>query len=324
MAKPEDIKLSVIVCAYNVGDLLEQCLESILNQKVDFSYEILIGDDGSTDDTRAIIDHYHKKLPETIVPVYQPINLGYSANFVSLLERSNAPYFAQVDADDYIIDDLKFAEQMAILERDRSLAACFHNYQVIYEGEEGTHPIKPPFDEDTVVDYNFLLERPLGPGNTTMVRRSCMPSPIPDWIRHSANHMDYCMQSMVALKGNIYYLNKVMSSYRKHGNNITAVVKRTFLSEKSLEINKELKKAFLAHGHDHLKEKFNNIIGSRAYHLFYTYLSMGKVYSAFKNLFIGLYHAPDLRVKSHKDFMFVAAPEMFEKLKSRSFSSKSS
>jgi glycosyltransferase involved in cell wall biosynthesis len=323
MSEPKNIKLSVIVCAYNVEKLLEQCLDSILDQQVDFPMEILVGDDGSTDKTRAIIAKYHDKYPQKITPIYQPLNLGYSANFVSLLERGKGTFFAQVDADDYLIDNKKFATQISILENDVTLSACFHNYQVIYEGKEGIHPIKPPFDKDTIVDYNYLLERPLGPGNTTIVRRSCLPNKIPNWIRNSANHMDYCMQTMVALKGNIYYLNRVMSSYRKHENNITALVKRTFLSKKSLEINRELRKAFLANGHPEVKEKFNHIIGAKAYQLFYTLLSLRKIFSAFKYLFIGMYYAPDFRLKSHKDFMFVAAPEMFHKLKNRSFSAKS-
>lgn len=312
MMKP---KLSVIVCAFNVEDNLEQCLDSILSQKVEFPFEIIVGDDVSKDETVAIIKRYHSEHPEIIKPVYRTDNLGYSANFVDLLHRAEGEYFAQVDSDDFLISDTKFSEQMAVLESNQQLVACFHNYQVIYTDREGVHPINPPFTKDTTIDFRFLLDRPLGPGNTTMIRRSALPSKIPDWIRDSANHMDYCMQTYAALSGNIYYLNKVMSCYRKHGDNITAVASRIFIDTKSLEINRELQKLYVRNGHPELKEKFNHIIASKGYRLFYSHLAEGDLFKALRFLVIGFRFAPDFRLSSHKDFLITSSPELFYRLK---------
>lgn len=315
MTSPNKPKLSVIVCAYNVEDNLRQCLDSILSQEIDFSIEILVGDDVSKDSTRDIISEYHQKHPEKIIAIFREKNLGYSANFVDLLHKAKGEYFAQVDSDDYLVDNRKFAEQIQKLEDDRSLVACFHNYQVVYTDKDGFHSITPPFNEDTIIDYKFLLEGPLGPGNTTMIRRTALPEKIPNWIRDSANHMDYCMQTYAALSGKIYYLNKVMSCYRKHGENITAIATRTFIDSNSLMINRELQKLYIENGHPELQEKFDHIIGSKAYRLFYAYLSEGRILKAFRNLFIGIKHAPDFRASTHKDFLITASPKLFFKLK---------
>lgn len=79
-----EIKVSVIVCAYNIETFIGPCLESILSQKTDFDFEILVGDDGSTDGTRDVISAFKEAYPEKIISVFREKNLGTSRNKVVL------------------------------------------------------------------------------------------------------------------------------------------------------------------------------------------------------------------------------------------------
>lgn len=65
------IKVSVLCLAFNHEKYIEECLESIIKQKTNFEYEIIINDDASTDDTAKIIRKYEEKYPKKIKAVYQ-------------------------------------------------------------------------------------------------------------------------------------------------------------------------------------------------------------------------------------------------------------
>ncbi len=70
------IKVSVIVHTYNHEKFIRQTLDSIVNQEVNFQFEVIVGDDASTDATPQIIQEYYHKFPEIIKPMLHPKNLG--------------------------------------------------------------------------------------------------------------------------------------------------------------------------------------------------------------------------------------------------------
>ena len=70
-----DIMISVYMTTYNHEKYVRQALDSVLKQKTDYSYEILIGDDVSTDGTRLILKEYEEKYPEIIKVFYREENM---------------------------------------------------------------------------------------------------------------------------------------------------------------------------------------------------------------------------------------------------------
>ena len=78
--------VSVYVTAYNLAEYIEGCIISILNQVVDFNYEIVIGEDFSSDNKKTILEIYEKKYPEKIRVIYNEMNLGMMANFINTIE----------------------------------------------------------------------------------------------------------------------------------------------------------------------------------------------------------------------------------------------
>ncbi len=93
-------KISIIIPAYNVEKYLPECLDSILGQSIK-DYEVLIIDDGSTDNTKDIAKSYQKKYEDSIW-VYEQNNLGPSGARNRGLEEASGEYILYIDSDDYI------------------------------------------------------------------------------------------------------------------------------------------------------------------------------------------------------------------------------
>ena len=91
---------SILIPVYNVEKYLEECLNSVLNQ--DFrDYEIIIVDDGSTDNSPQICDRY-QKLYSGIIKVIHQKNRGLFATRRRLFEMANGKYCLCLDSDDFL------------------------------------------------------------------------------------------------------------------------------------------------------------------------------------------------------------------------------
>jgi glycosyltransferase involved in cell wall biosynthesis len=87
MSKPI---VSISCITYNHAPFIRECLEGFLMQKTNFSFEILIHDDASTDGTKDIIEEYAAKYPELIFPIYQSEN-QYSKGVRGMMANFNFP-----------------------------------------------------------------------------------------------------------------------------------------------------------------------------------------------------------------------------------------
>jgi glycosyltransferase involved in cell wall biosynthesis len=128
-------KLTVMVLAYNQEKYLSQCLDSILKQKVNFSYQILIGNDGSSDNTAFIAQDYEKKYPDRIKFYFTERSYrkyaGDYINFGNLYKKTKTDYFCVLDADDLYLDDNKLQIQVDFLEKNNFYTFVGHNYNYL-------------------------------------------------------------------------------------------------------------------------------------------------------------------------------------------------
>lgn len=120
MAETEPSRLrplvSVVVSTYNHGQYLAQAIESIVRQQTTFDFEVLIGDDCSTDNTREIAEEYQRRYPDCIRVFASDRNLGAHANDARLTAASGGKYLAYCEGDDYWNTSDKLARQVAFLE----------------------------------------------------------------------------------------------------------------------------------------------------------------------------------------------------------------
>ncbi len=125
--------LSVLIIAYNHERYIKQTLDSVLMQQTTFNFEIVIGDDASSDNTRAICNAYVEKYPNVIRLMPESLNLGVVPNFIRTFQACRGKYIAHLDGDDYWIDADKLQKQVNELEQDPNLTMCFTSRKIYDE-----------------------------------------------------------------------------------------------------------------------------------------------------------------------------------------------
>ena len=96
--------VSVIVVTYNHEKYIAKALDSILKQKTKFLFEILVGDDASTDSTTQIVLDYQKKYPSIVRVVLHDKNVGAARNSYDTMKLSRGKYLASCEGDDFWTD----------------------------------------------------------------------------------------------------------------------------------------------------------------------------------------------------------------------------
>lgn len=135
--------LSVVVITYNHEKYIRQCLDSILMQNVDFSFEILISDDCSTDQTAEIIKEYQEKNSHIIKPLLRSVNVGATKNQYECFLRCTGEYVAILDGDDFWTDKEKLKTQTDFLKNNKTYIACTQRYSVV---DENNNIIQESYD----------------------------------------------------------------------------------------------------------------------------------------------------------------------------------
>jgi glycosyltransferase involved in cell wall biosynthesis len=121
--------VSVIICTYNREQYLSKAIDSVIEQTINFSIEIIVGDEASTDGTKEILLNYQKKYPELFTLCFHKINQGIGKNWASLMKLVKGKYVALCDDDDYWHYKLKLKKQVDILENDESIGLVHSNYR---------------------------------------------------------------------------------------------------------------------------------------------------------------------------------------------------
>lgn len=212
MAKP---RVSVLVRAYEQERYIARALDSVLDQQ-GVEYELLVGDDGSTDGTRAVIERYAAAHPGLIRPLLPERNLGHGgrALFAALLGQARGEYVARLDGDDFWSSPEKLLRQVDYLDEHPGCAICFHD--VLCHHEDGSRPDYrfTGSRSATEVDLHELLEGCQIASIATLFRRDAI-HPLPGWYLDMPWD-DAPLYVLAAQRGTIDYLPEVMAVYRIH------------------------------------------------------------------------------------------------------------
>ncbi|PAU93171.1 hypothetical protein CK503_13510 [Aliifodinibius salipaludis] len=224
---PKEPIISVSVHTYQHANYIEDCLKGILMQETEFSFEILLGEDASTDGTREICIEYAKKYPEKIrLFLHKRANNiqiqnrpSGRFNFLYNLHNARGKYIAICEGDDYWTDPLKLQKQVEFMERHNEYSLCFHNSKVMYEnGNKSPHLFRKL--ENRKYNIEELIKGPWFVPTQSILFRSRFLE-IPRWINYLFGG-DYALQLILADKGPFYCLNDTMSVYRKNNTGISS------------------------------------------------------------------------------------------------------
>jgi glycosyltransferase involved in cell wall biosynthesis len=130
-----DIIATVIILTYNHKQYIEQALESVISQEVNFDYEIIVRDDCSNDGTSEIIAEYAKNH-RNIIHQYNQINQFGSKTEADFIEKlynitAKGKYIFHLDGDDLWTDCLKMQKQVDLMDADPSCSFCFHDWMKV-------------------------------------------------------------------------------------------------------------------------------------------------------------------------------------------------
>lgn len=211
-------KVSVCVVTYNHEKYIKECLESIVTQKCDFDFEVIVGDDCSTDNTRAIVQEYVDKYPNIVKPMFHEKNVGPTQNFIQVNKKATGTYIAHMDGDDFWYEG-KLAYQVNIMEKDSNIVQCWHCADIVDKNSKNTgiFPSKlarkfyPIIIEAKDIALSYAL---VGQHSTQMFKRTAY-----DFDKLSQEALDYMVAFLISLNGKTYYSKEILSAYRCVPNN---------------------------------------------------------------------------------------------------------
>jgi len=128
----ENPVISVIITTYNHEAYIAQAIESVLGQKSCPSYEIIIGEDCSTDGTRLIVENYAKKDNRLRI-IGHNANIGMQRNLKACIDDCRGQFIAVCEGDDYWIDEYKLKKQYEALQKNKDAVMCFSDINLLFE-----------------------------------------------------------------------------------------------------------------------------------------------------------------------------------------------
>ncbi|MEY8409838.1 glycosyltransferase family 2 protein [Lachnospiraceae bacterium 62-26] len=240
------VKLSIVVAAYNHEKYIEKTIQSIRDQIVDFEYEVIIGEDCSTDKTRNILKRIQKNCPDNFRFYYREKNLGAEKNFRDLYSKMRGEYFIVLEGDDYWIYPYKLQRQVDFLEKNREYIAYGHDVIVVDKDSIKTEYQYPSCKKTEYSLKDFSVS--ILPGQTaTILSRNYF---LDKKIDKSILNVDYYAGDrrrafLLAANGKVYCSQHKWSAYRyifHEGNSYSANISE---SEKTHAMDIELSKAMI-------------------------------------------------------------------------------
>jgi glycosyltransferase involved in cell wall biosynthesis len=238
--------VSICIPAHNHEKFIKQTIESIVHQKINFKYELHIGDDCSTDNTLRICKEYQIQYPE-ILKIYDAVKpIGNTLHFIRLLKQCKGKYIALCEGDSYWINDNKLQIQVDFLERNSDHVMCFGNVyhktnlSLISNTLNSDNLLIELFTSKDLLEENRIFSSTVLFRNPYDLPRSFEKAVFPDWV----------LWYYLSLKGKIKFLNEYFSVSGNHINNISEhldinkTVKAFLITYKIFQINtdkKELK-----------------------------------------------------------------------------------
>lgn len=206
--------LTVLLITYNHANYIEQCIKSILVQKTDFDFKIIISDDCSTDGTTDIVRNY-SALDSRIIPVIRDKNVGAKEAIKHCFKMVDTEYFTIIEGDDLWNDDTKLQQQIKLLQENSDCSICSHEV-IINNVQEGTQELQISENHGCKLSQNIykwdIYDSP-HVHTSARVYRNIIPSDerILNFIVADIYMFYYALD-----KGKNIFINKPMSTYNVH------------------------------------------------------------------------------------------------------------
>lgn len=208
--------VSVKTITYNHAPFIQRCIEGVLMQKTNFPFELVIGEDCSTDGTREIVMDYARKYPKIIRVITSETNVGSTENSNRTELACLGEYRALCEGDDYWIDPLKLQKQYdacldheAVLVAHSSFVVYFENGKLVYRPK-----LRRAKEENGYLGLDEIISHQTPFHTSSIFIKGEILRNLPDWFSEMPLG-DYPLKVIAANNGKVYYLDEVMSVYQK-------------------------------------------------------------------------------------------------------------
>lgn len=211
--------LKVFMVTYNHEAFIREAVESVMMQRTDFPVLLVIGEDKSTDNTRAIVLELAAQHQGRIRPILHATNLGAARTGLDVWEEClrDSTYVAILEGDDLWTDPLKLQKQVDVLRAHPEVSMCFHNaWNQRPDGSRtdyvrswlGSRPVKDRYTTGDIIACNLVPTVSIclrnGPGLQLLERLRDHPL------------LDYTINVVLAERGPLAYIDEVMGVRRMH------------------------------------------------------------------------------------------------------------
>lgn len=250
---------------YNHEKFIAEAIDGVIMQKTDFPFELVIGEDCSTDNTRAICIEYQKKYPDIIKLRLNETNEGMMLNWINNISCGQGKYIALCDGDDYWTDPCKLQKQFDFMEANPDFALCSHSAYTLMCGQ---------LDENIGMERDVLTTEDIIRKDWGLLTASLFfrkdAHKTPDWY-YTVRNGDYALQLIVSLSGKIKFLPEYMAVYRQHLGGMSSVLK---------PLNQTAWMVYLLHAFDrYTNHGFKKVIVERIKRMFNIQIYYAKGYS---------------------------------------------
>lgn len=244
------MKVSFLVTYYNQKEYVRQSMESILAIEKPCDWEILVGDDGSTDGTIEVVNEYIRQYPNRIKLYIMPRIQGEkydsvkraSANRLNILEHSTGDIFCTLDGDDYYCDTAFIKEAINIFEQYRDISIIAFGFKYVTDGVPGSEFTLPEGVTNKMVNKNTFLKNFYIPAGGC-VHRKCFDKERIEYIKKLGYFDDNNIVVNSLNYGEMFAVNRVIYSYRQTGQSVYTsmnVLEQAVLNVQGLDVDLRL------------------------------------------------------------------------------------
>lgn len=277
--KDKTIVASIVCITYNHEDYICETLDSLLSQQTTFSFEIIIGEDCSTDSTLKIITEYQTKYKNIITIVKSEDNVGMMNNFIRTIKSSKGEYLALCEGDDYWTNNQKLQKQVDFMNSHKEYTMCFHNSEIFNNDTQKTIEYFPDINNERDFSIIDFIDVNYASTPSVLYRKHNIKFPenfntfkLGDWPLHM----------IFADKGKVKYFPDIMAKYRVHTQGVWSAESEIKKNRYTMIMMEEMNKYF--------EYKYNTIYEVAILRYItqeiYFYLDLNKVkeaYNIYKN-----------------------------------------
>lgn len=214
MSNKTDIMVTVCIVTYNQEQWIRQTIESVLAQQTNFSYEVIIGEDCSTDNTFNICNKYQKIYPNLVQVIHNNPNLGLMRNLQKVLSSAKGRYIALCAGDDYWCDINKLQKQVDYLASHPDYGVVFTAGYTLTDGKLIPHaPAMGAYHNGDMSKES--IEYTVGYASSVMYRSNLLKYiDIEEYLQNGIFFEDYIMYAIFSMHTYFAFIEDKTMVYR--------------------------------------------------------------------------------------------------------------